>query len=62
MVVIFREGEQLDPKGLHTHTEMPTLLAERKLQSFLGIRNHLGNFLPSIAEVCKTLRELASSK
>ena len=42
---------------------MHTLPKNRKeLQAFLGIINYLSKFSPDMAEVCKPLRKLMSSK
>ena len=41
---------------------MPEPKNKEKLQAFLGIINYLGKFSPGMAEVCKLLHKLTSSK
>ena len=58
--VISREWVLLDPKKLCTLTEMPPN-NKKELQSFLGIMNYLGKFLPSATEICEALQNLTSA-
>ena len=60
--VVSRKGIQPDQQKVRALTEMPAPKNKRELQAFLDIINYLGKFSPGMAEVCKPLRKLTSSK
>ena len=60
--VVSRGGMQPDPRKISALTEMPTPKNKKELQAFLGIINYLSKFSPDLAEACKPLRKLTSSK
>ena len=60
--VVPREGIQPDPQKIRALTKMLASKNKKELQAFLGIINYLGKFSPGMAEVCKPLQKLTSSK
>ena len=60
--MVSRCGVQPDTLKLHIFTYILSPNSKKQFQSFLGIINYLGKFLPSTAEVCEPLRKLTSKK
>ena len=60
--VVSREGVQPNLQKIRVMTKMLVPKNKRELQAFLSIINYLGKFSPGMAEVCKPLQKLTSSK
>ena len=60
--IVSRDGMEPDSRKISALTEMPAPKNKKELQAFLGIINYLSKFSPDMAEVCKPLRKLTSSK
>ena len=56
--LISAEGIKADPKKIEAVIEFPKPKNVTELQRFLGMVNHLGKFIPSLADTTKALREL----
>ena len=62
-------GHIVDGSGIHPHPQkleatqmMPTSKPPSEVRRFLGMANQLGKFLPSLAEMSKSLWDLLSKK
>ena len=58
--VIDGSGIHPDPQKLKAIQMMPTPKSHSEVRRFLGMANQLGKFLPSLAEMSKSLRDLLS--
>ena len=55
--IIDRTGIQADPEKITTITQFPEPTNIPELQRFLGMANHLGKFIPHLAETSEPLRQ-----
>lgn len=62
-------GQILDESGVHAHpekicaiTHMSELTNTSEMRRFMGMINHLGKFLPNLAEKTQPLRDLLQKK
>ena len=58
--IIDNSGIHPDPQKLEAIQRMPTPKSVSDVRRFLGMANQLGKFLPSLAEISKSLRDLLS--
>ena len=56
--VIHRQGIHVDPDKSIAIAEFPTPRNITELQRFLGMVNHVGKFIPSLADLNEPLRQL----